>query len=161
MIHPLAFILNHIKGDREGLTLVEVLFAISIFSFGMMGINSMYIQGFQIFDVSRDNSEVAQILQNRMESLRSISLNAIESQLGTTVFTAEELGLTNLNPDTDAPFGWREFALTQSITTIDSGYYQVALEANWTNRYGSDVAMVFTTRVMTGGLNDYFTRTTP
>ena len=157
----LNFLNKLMKHDREGMTVVEVLFAISIFSVGMMGINSMYVQGFQIFDISRDNSDVAQILQNRMESIRSSSLSTIQSQTGTTVFTAADLGMTNLHPDTGAPFGWRAFSLTQSVTSIDSGYYQVVLEADWTNRYGADVDMIFTTRVMTGGLNDYFTRTTP
>lgn len=146
---------------KAGMTLLEVLFAITIFAAGMIGVNAVYIQGFQIFDVSRDNSDISQILQNRMEALRSISYTQVGNQSGTTVFTATDLGLSNIDQSTGAPNGWGAFSLTQTISTAATGLYSVTLQADWTNRYDDAASMVFTTHIMDGGLNDFFTRTAP
>ncbi len=147
--------------NKLGMTLIEVMFAITLFAFGMLSINLMYMQGFRMFDASRNITQVSQILQNQMESLRSVSLSSIQAQVGTTVYSASDLSLPNIHAKTGAPFGWESFALTQNITTISTDYYDVTLTANWVNRYSIPGQVIFTTQIAKGGLNEYFTRTQP
>lgn len=128
---------------QSGLTLIEVLVSILIFSFGLLGLVGLQVRAIQ-YSVSAEDSNRAALLANElaweMVTRRTVDLPADRiSAWQTRVGDTSNVGLPNGQGDLDAPSGANNNIRTITIQWRAPGAASGA--ANSMNRYVTQVIL--------------------
>lgn len=134
---------------RPGFSLVEVMIAVMILGMVFAGVFAGMAQGFVMVENARDKTRASQILQSRMEELRSLAWDDITALPASTPFT-----ITTEFTDEFAD----RYSTLQEISTPKAGMRLIKLTVLWTDQNGIAQKRIYQTYFTEGGLNDYYTR---
>ena len=99
-------------------------------------------QGFYLLESTRSNTRVSQVLQDEMESLRTMNWSAIEALDSSGGFFEEISG----------------FTCQRVISVPKANQLEVVLTVSWTNSRGMDFTTKYITYFTKEGLNDFYSR---
>lgn len=144
----------------SGLTLLEVVIAMSVLSILFASIFTVLGRGVDTVESFRDRTRVAQIMQNRVETLRAYRWATFLSEVGarTLYFDSESVAITET--PTTPPYGWESFRMEERIEPRSGkpGQFEMTLTAFWTPPGRTEQSDVFVTYFYEEGLNKFYTR---
>lgn len=147
-------------GPCSGLTLLEVVIAMFVLSVLIASIFTVLGRGVDTVESFRDRTRVAQILQNRVETLRAYRWSTFLSEVGerTLFFDPERISITET--PTTPPYGWESFRMEEQIEPRSGkpGQFEMTLTAFWTPPGRTEQSEVFVTYFYEEGLNKFYTR---
>ncbi len=136
--------------DIAGTTLIELMMAVFILGLVFASAFTTLSQGYTIVENARDFTRVSQILQNELESLRTISwtditaLPATETYQPDAIFTDE--------------YGDR-YAITRTITTPKVNQRELLVTVSFTDSLGRTRTLFYRTTYTKEGIGDFYYRT--
>lgn len=136
---------NSSKGSRRsrkrGVSLIEVMIALAVLGFGMLGMAAAQISAYRFADSSRERTLAHGLAQQQMEIFQSMSKTSIE---------AIRLAGPNdpLNPIDPDPNDTAAMAFNRSWTitpdTPEIGVYTIVVNVNWTGNAGAQTVQLET-----------------
>lgn len=145
---------------RSGLTLLEVVVAMFVLAVLIASIFTVLGRGVDTVESFRDRTRVAQIMQNRVETLRGYRWSSFSSEVGkrTLFYDPEKVAITEV--PTQPPYGWESFRMEEIIQARSGkpGQFELTLTAFWTPPGRSEQSDVFVTYFYEDGLNKFYTR---
>jgi len=118
---------------RGGISLIEVVIALAVLGFGMLGIAAAQISAYRVSDQSRDRTLAHGLAQQQIEAFQSMSAASIE-----TIRTAGTTDPTNpIDPDPNDSHTMN-FNRSWTITadTPEDGVYTILVTVTWTGSLG-------------------------
>lgn len=126
------------RGNRrfQGISLIEVIIALSILGFGMLGIAAAQISAYRFTDSSRERGMAHGLAQQQLEIFQSMSSTALEAIRADGGYPNDPLN--PIDPDT---FDNTTMAFNRSWTitpdTPETGVYTIVVNVDWTGNAGA------------------------
>ena len=141
---------NNPRTGIASISLVELMMAVVILgvvftsAFGVIG------QGFNLIETSRDYTRVAQILQNEMESLRTMNWTELLALPASEQFS----------PDAQFISAFADrYTCTRDITIPKADQRLIVLTVSWRSSKGPLHSRSYRTNYTKNGLHDFYIRT--
>jgi len=148
------------KKSKAGLTLVEVMISTFVLAVLLTSVFSVLGVGLNVVENFRDRSRIAQIMQNRVETLRAYRWDVFLETSGekTLYFDSELIRIGNSK--VDPPYGWDSFRMEEVIRARDGkpGQYEMVLTAFWEPSGNTEKSYRMVSYFYEAGLNKYYTR---
>ena len=128
--------------DQAAYTLIELMVGMMILGIILASTFSAMKQGFYLIESTRNNTQVSQILQDEMESLRTMNWSAIEALQSSGGFFEEISGYT----------------CQRVISAPKANQLEVVLTVSWTNSRNMDFTTKYITYFTKEGVNDFYIR---
>jgi Tfp pilus assembly protein PilV len=129
----------HSESASGGFSLVEVVIAIGIFAFVIVGIVGLFPAALRIRSESALDTRATMIAQQMMSAIdSSSSLSSVVIPVGTTRGNPATRTVNLLDTNTPTVIGF------QSRSTLPGYYYDTSPQSTWINLGGSDAKMVQT-----------------
>ncbi len=128
--------------DQAGYSLLELMVGMMILGIILASTYTAMKQGFYLLESTRNNTRVSQVLQDEMESLRTMNWPAIEALESSGGFFEENSGYT----------------CVRVISAPKANQLEVVLTVSWTNSRAMDFTTNFVTYFTKEGLNDFYSR---
>jgi len=136
-------------GRRSGFTLIEVMISTFVLAIVMAGVFAALKRGYDLVEMSRDETRVSQILQSELEDLRTKNWAAL------TALPAEETYLPQGR--FSSVFG-DKYSCHRRIADRAPGQKQIELTVQWTSLSGTTHSRQYLAWITQDGLFDYYYR---
>jgi type II secretory pathway pseudopilin PulG len=146
------------QSSARGFTLIEVTLAAFVMLFAIATSLTVLHSGFQALDNARYTTLAGQILQSQMEKLRLLTW----SQLTDPTYGPGATANTNFTPDNSlsTPELSHFTSCTQVVSDPPAPFAgtmkDITLTATWTDTFGRQHSLSYTTRYGQNGISDFF-----
>ncbi len=126
---------------NRGVSLIEVVIALAILGFGMLGMAAAQISAFRFSDSSRERTLAHGLAQQQIEIFQSMSTDSIEA----VIAAGPTDPLNPIDPDVNdsAVMAFnRSWVITPN--TPEVGIYTVQVSVNWTGNAGAQTVQLET-----------------
>ena len=135
-IDPLLADEANVLGSRRrnrGVSLIEVMIALSILGFGMLGMAAAQISSYRFSDASRERTLAHALAQQQIEIFQSMSSTSLEAVIAAG--TTDPLNPIDPDPNDTAVMAFnRSWTITPD--TPETGVYTILVDVNWTGNAG-------------------------
>ena len=128
---------------KKGMSLLEVLLALTILSISLTGVLSGLVNGQRWFATTREMGQAAAVAQQEIERLRAMEYTAVEALAPQYTFAPN----TETELSKHAPVG------TVIITSINPNQVQVFSRVVWTDSMGGSRAEELTSLITKNGIS--------
>lgn len=127
----------------QGVSLIEVMIALAILGYGMLGVAAAQISAFQATDQSRERMLAHALAQQQLEQFQEMSSTSLE-----VVRTDGGYPNDPLNPIDPDPNDAMQMAFNRSWTitpdTPEDDVYTIMVSVGWTNSKGAQIVQLET-----------------
>ncbi len=128
----MSAIFNRIKSGREGMSLIELVVAMTIFALVLVGIVPLMVLAIGHNREAKRTVEVRNSLTNFSETLKTLPMShAFRQDDGDTNDLAD-----NLNPDHTVTDSTRQLVYNWNISMVSAFQQDVRIFVNWQDRRG-------------------------
>ena len=129
------------RGRQSGISLIEVIIALSILGFGMLGIAAAQVSAYRFSDSSRDRTLAHQLAQQQIELFQAMSTNSIE--VIRAAGPNDPLNPIDPDPNDNTPMIFnRSWTITPDTPEID--VYTVVVNVAWVGNAGAQTLQLET-----------------
>jgi len=129
------------RSRNRGVSLIEVIVALAILGFGMLGMAAAQISSYRFSDSSRERTLAHGLAQQQLEIFQSMSTTSIEAAI--LAGTTDPLNPIDPDPNDAAAMAFnRSWAITPD--TPEDGVYTVQVTVNWTGNAGAQTVQLET-----------------
>jgi type IV pilus assembly protein PilV len=127
----------------QGVSLIEVMIALAVLGYGMLGVAAAQISAFQSTDQSRERMLAHALAQQQLEQFQEMSRTSLE-------VVRADAGYPNdpLNPIDPDPNDATQMAFNRSWTitpdTPEDDVYTIMVSVGWTNSKGAQIVQLET-----------------
>ena len=126
---------------HSGVSLIEVMIALSILGFGMLGVAAAQISAYRVSDSSRDRALAHQLAQQQIESFQSMSVASLE--VIRTAGPIDPLNPIDPDPNDTMPMIFnRSWTITPN--TPEAGVYTILVTVAWVGGGGAQTLQLET-----------------
>ncbi len=124
-----------------GISLIEVIIALAVLGFGMLGIAAAQISAYRFSDTSRERTLAHQLAQQQIEIFQSMSTTSIEAIR--TAGNNDPLNPIDPDPNDNAVMAFnRTWTILQD--TPEDDVYTIRVNVNWTGNGGPQTVQLET-----------------
>jgi type IV pilus modification protein PilV len=126
---------HHRRGRRQsGISMIEVVIALAILGFGMLGVAAAQISAYRFSDSSRERTLAHALAQQQIEIFQAMSSTSIETIR--TAGTTDPLNPIDPDPNDNTT---RAFNRSWTITpdTPEDDVYTIVVDVDWTGNAGA------------------------
>ena len=125
----------------RGVSLIEVIVALAVLGFGMLGMAAAQISAYRFSDSSRERTLAHGLAQQQLEIFQAMSTDSIEAAI--IAGTTDPLNPIDPDPNDSAAMAFnRSWLITPD--TPEPGVYTVQVAVNWTGNAGAQVVQLET-----------------
>lgn len=130
------------RARKSGQSLVEILFALAIFTMGVATIGYLILDGYTALRVSTERSVALGLAQEGIEAVRSIRDNDFDALVPGTYGLALSGGVWTLSGSTSDTIG--RYVRSVSISNVDDEIVEVQSNVSWNTNLIRSSTMTFT-----------------
>lgn len=125
--------------DHRGMTMIELIGAIAIFTVVSIGVNQMYIRGFSATKEARQELSAARLLANELEAWRIVATKGLRPAAAQPLrsLNTEDRLLENLKGTVDVA----------AVPDVAPGLFELVVRLDWTGPGGRQLHREATTRI--------------
>lgn len=128
------------RRDR-GVSLIEVIIALAVLGFGMLGMAAAQMSAYRFADSSRERTLAHGLAQQQIEIFQSMSSTSIDAVIAAG--TTDPLNPIDPDPnDTSAMAFNRTWTITRNAP--ETGVYTIQVNVNWTGNAGAQTVQLET-----------------
>jgi Tfp pilus assembly protein PilV len=122
------------RSRTHGVSMIEVVIALAVLGFGMLGMAAAQISSYRFSDTSRERSLAHGLAQQQLEIFQAMSSTSID----TVIAAGNTDPLNPIDPDpNDAALMAFNRSWVISPDTPEDGVYTVQVTVNWTGNGGA------------------------
>ena len=115
--------MKNLRFEQNGFSLIEVMIAILVLSFGLLGVAAMQVTSIKVNSIANKITSASTILQDRVETLMALPFNHAD------LTDATDVGLCEKHTDPNPPDG---YAVAWCVDNDASGNEKtIDLSATW------------------------------
>jgi prepilin-type N-terminal cleavage/methylation domain-containing protein len=126
---------NLAEKRRRGISLLEVMIAMSVLGFGMLALASAQLSAMKFSDQSRSKSDAHYLAQQQMEAFRAMTRAAIDAERTLPTYPNDPANPIDSDPQ-DGRITRYNRSWTIQADTPEIGVYTIAVSVGWTGRFG-------------------------
>jgi prepilin-type N-terminal cleavage/methylation domain-containing protein len=120
---------------RSGVSLIEVVIALAILGFGMLGVAAAQIAALRNADVSRERMTAHSLARQQIETFQAMSSTAIEAIRADAGYPNDPLNPIDPDPNDDNVLRYnRSWTITPD--TPEDDVYSILVSVSWTGALG-------------------------
>jgi prepilin-type N-terminal cleavage/methylation domain-containing protein len=128
---------------RSGVSLIEVVIALSILGFGMLGVAAAQIAAFRSADVSRERIVAHSLARQQLEAFQAMSTTSLEAVMNNGVSVNDALNPIDPDPNDGHTLTYnRSWTVTRD--TPEDDVYTVMVTVAWTSVQGAQTVSLET-----------------
>ena len=129
------------RARNRGVSLIEVIVALAVLGFGMLGMAAAQISSYRFSDTSRERTLAHGLAQQQLEIFQSMSTASIDAAI--LAGTLDPLNRIDPDPNDTAAMAFnRSWTITPD--TPEDGVYTVQVTVNWTGNAGAQTVQLET-----------------
>lgn len=129
------------RSRNRGVSLIEVIVALAVLGFGMLGMAAAQISSYRFSDSSRERTLAHGLAQQQIEIFQSMSTDSIEAAI--LAGPLDPLNPIDPDPNDTAAMAFnRSWLITPD--TPEDGVYTVQVTVNWTGNAGAQTVQLET-----------------
>lgn len=121
---------------RQGISLLEVVIALGVLGFGMLGVAAAQIAAYRFSDTSRERTLAHGLAQQQIEVFQAMSATSIEAIRTAGTYPNDTLNPIDPDPNDGMPLAFnRSWTITPD--TPEDGVYTILVTVGWTGSVGA------------------------
>lgn len=132
---------DNARSKQRGVSLIEVVIALAVLGFGMLGMAAAQMSAYRFSDSSRERTLAHGLAQQQIEIFQAMSSTSLDAIIagGTT----DPLNPIDPDPNDNSAMAFnRTWAITPD--TPESGVYTIIVNVNWTGNAGPQTVQLET-----------------
>jgi prepilin-type N-terminal cleavage/methylation domain-containing protein len=121
---------------NRGVSMIEVMIALAVLGFGMLGVAAVQVSAFRATDQSRERTLAHGLAQQRLEIFQEMSRTSLETIRTDAGYPNDPLNPIDPDPNDAQPMSFtRTWAITPD--TPEPDVYTIMVTVGWTNARGA------------------------